>query len=315
MRKRSRIVGPAAVGGCLLAALTPGAPARAEGELPVPAMGRLPFAIRDGRIAAVSTHTVPFATGSRELVPATAAALERLARSLATDCFLTAQAIGHASPEAEGDPIEAQALAQARAELVKRLLGQAGLPADAVAALADYRFTTPASAVTLWAFRLVEGADCGGKALPPRPAREAAPPVAAVEPAAAPPQPVEEPAPSPAGPPVASAELQFEPRNSHFPPGAETALKRLVAGLGQATGYRFELEAVVGEPAPGAGSPETARSFQRWLAERRLARVGEWLERNAPFRDVEVRRSLAKGGAPGLVTVRAHALAGEGGPG
>jgi hypothetical protein len=331
---RSRIVGPAAAGcSIVLATMAVPAPAVMAEELPVPALDRLPFAIRDGRIARVTVRTVPFEPGRSELTPPVEAALQRLAEEVATDCFLTAEAIGHARPDlaAEGDVVEAQALARARSELVKRLLGRVGLPGDAVAALADYGFTVEETGVTLWIFRLAEGEACGEEALahgpeppPPRPAPKPAMPLpprlVATEPAQEPPTPAAPAGPKPAlaaiepaapppmgGLPLATAEIRFEPRNSHFPPGAEAALKRLVQGLAKAPGYQFELEAAVGEPTPDITDPDVARHFQRWLAERRLARLTEWLQQNAPFRDVRVRGTLADDPS-GRITVRAHAL-------
>lgn len=321
MRNRWRIAGPTAVGcSLLLSALPSASPARAEGgELPVPAWDRLPFAIRDGRIATVSVHTIPFEPGSRELTAPVEAALQRLVETIATDCFLTAQAIGHARPEAEagGDAVGAQGLAQARSELVKKRLGRAGLPADAVAALSDYRFTVREAGVTLWVFRLIEGEECGGVALAravdppaPRPVQPKAAASRASRPVTAPPTPASpEPLPPPAaGAPVASAEILFEPRNSHLPSGAEATLKRFVNGLEKVQGYQFELAATVDGPAPDGAGPDVARRFQRWLAERRLARITEWLQRNAPFRDVRVRGTLVEGAPPGRVVVRAHLL-------
>ena len=38
----------------------------------------------------------------------------------------------------------------------------------------------------------------------------------------------------------------------------------------------------------GATSPEEARRYNTWLAERRLARVREWLSENATDRPLEV---------------------------
>jgi len=38
----------------------------------------------------------------------------------------------------------------------------------------------------------------------------------------------------------------------------------------------------------GATSPEEARRYNRWLAERRLHRVREWLDENAAGRQIEI---------------------------
>ncbi|MEZ5903601.1 MAG: hypothetical protein R3C69_00220 [Geminicoccaceae bacterium] len=58
-----------------------------------------PLILKDGRIAQVSVHTIPFATGSGELDEEAAAELDALLVPLATDCFLTAR-----SPSAMSRP-------------------------------------------------------------------------------------------------------------------------------------------------------------------------------------------------------------------
>ena len=64
-------------------------------------------------------------------VPRRAAALDRLVASIATDCFLTAQAIGHVRPgiPGDGETLAAHRLARARSEAVQAALVRGGLPA------------------------------------------------------------------------------------------------------------------------------------------------------------------------------------------
>jgi outer membrane protein OmpA-like peptidoglycan-associated protein len=328
MHAYGRIVGTAAAGWvAFLAIIGPASPTRADGDVEAapaqeaptssaPALERLPFAIRDGRIAQVSVHVVPFEPGRRELTPSAKAALERLVAAIATDCFLTAQAIGHARPDApgEGDTLQAHELAQARSKLVQTLLARAGLPKDAVAALADYGFSLREPRVTLWVFGLAEGEECAGKSL----ARDRRPTAARPEPKPTPPRAAASLAPSPvepaaappvaAGTPLASVAIAFEAKSTFLSPDAEGALKRLVKGLGKAPGYRFALEAGLGEAAPDSADPEMARRYRRWAAERRLARVTEWLQRNAAFRSVQVQGTLSGHEPGGRVTVRVHPL-------
>ena len=136
----------------------------------------LPLAIRDGRVAQLSVHAVPFALGSSQLQPPAAEALDVLVAGVATDCFLTAQAIGHVRPgtPGEGDTLAAHRLARARSEAVQAALVRAGLPAASVASVWDYQFTTREPRVTLWVFSLPAGDDCKGTPLPGAPARVAA---------------------------------------------------------------------------------------------------------------------------------------------
>lgn len=300
-------------------------------ELPPLAPQPLPMAIRDGRVAQITVRAVPFAVGSGEPAPEIAAELDRLAREVATDCFLTAQAVGHVRPgtPGDGDTLAAHRLARARAERVQAALVRAGLPAESVAAVWDYQFTVREPRVTLWLFRVGAGEECEGKPLgaapaavarqeppPARPRRLEArePPASAALAVARPkvaarPVPAPPPAPPPAaaalpaaaplpaaGPsvasPLATAEIRFDSGSSFFPRGAERQLRRLLAGLPKRRSYRFELEAGIDAAAAPGTDPAEAERYNRWLAERRLTRVATWLERRAQAREVSVGRAL-----------------------
>lgn len=130
----------------------------------------LPLVLKDGRIARVDIYRIPFATGSAEPDPGAARELDRLARSWATDCFLTAQAIGHVAPGPgrDGDTLAAHRLARARADRVQATLVAEGLPEPAIASVWDWQFSVPESRVTLWVFQLVPGEDCRGTPLAAR---------------------------------------------------------------------------------------------------------------------------------------------------
>jgi hypothetical protein len=161
-----------------------------------------PLILKDGRIAQVSVHTIPFATGSGELDAEAAAELDALLVPLATDCFLTAQAIGHVEPglNRDGDTLSAHRLARARADFVQAALAGHGMQLAAVASVWDWQFLVKESRVTLWVFRLNVGDDCEGTPLPSDlPVAAAAAPVvdAVSPPAAAAPAPVKPPAKSP----------------------------------------------------------------------------------------------------------------------
>ena len=128
----------------------------------------LPMAIRDGRMAEVAVHAVPFAIGSQDLAAATESALDRIALGAATDCFVTAQAVGHVQPGTPGDggTLAAHRLARARAEAVKAALVRVGLPEGSVASVWDYQFSLREPRVTLWIFELPRGQACAGTPLP-----------------------------------------------------------------------------------------------------------------------------------------------------
>jgi outer membrane protein OmpA-like peptidoglycan-associated protein len=132
-----------------------------------PLLRPTPLVLKDGRIANVSIHVVPFAPGRSELAAGPAGHLAELTRVVGTDCFLTAQVIGHidASEVAQDDTLNAHRLARARADAVQASLIGGGLPAKAIASVWDWQFMVPAPRATLWVFELTVGEDCEGRPL------------------------------------------------------------------------------------------------------------------------------------------------------
>jgi flagellar motor protein MotB len=123
-----------------------------------------PLVLKDGRIANVSIHVLPFDTGNGELARPASARLGELIATVATDCFLTAQVIGHVSSRevADNETLAAHRLARARADAVQASLIGGGLPAKAIASVWDWQFLVREPRATLWVFRLVQGEDCEG---------------------------------------------------------------------------------------------------------------------------------------------------------
>jgi outer membrane protein OmpA-like peptidoglycan-associated protein len=156
-----------------LAAAHPSQAAEAE-----PLLQPTPLVLKDGRIANVSIHVVPFAPGRTELAAGPAGDLADLTRAVGTDCFLTAQVIGHinSSEVAEDDTLNAHRLARARADAVQASLIGGGLPAKAIASVWDWQFMVPEPRVTLWVFELTAGEDCEGRPLHGETVASAVPP-------------------------------------------------------------------------------------------------------------------------------------------
>jgi outer membrane protein OmpA-like peptidoglycan-associated protein len=185
-----------------------------------------PLVLKDGRIANVSIHVLPFDSGNGQLADEVASRLAEITAALATDCFLTAQVIGHVSSRevAENETLAAHRLARARADTVQAALIGSGLPAKAIASVWDWQFLVREPRATLWMFRLIQGEDCEGLPLD----GSAAPLVAADEPpgepagastAAAAPQPAQEIAQAPqALAPPASPATQTEAVPAATPP-------------------------------------------------------------------------------------------------
>ena len=106
-----------------------------------PLLQPTPLVLKDGRIASVSIHVVPFAPGRADLGGEAAARVAELTRAVGTDCFLTAQVIGHidSSEVGQDDTLNAHRLARARADAVQASLIGGGLPAKAIASVWEMR--------------------------------------------------------------------------------------------------------------------------------------------------------------------------------
>jgi hypothetical protein len=153
------------VGVGLVALVAAGRPLQARPAEPL--LEPTPLVLKDGRIASVSIHTVPFAPGRADLSGDAAARVAELTRAAGTDCFLTAQVIGHidSNEVSQDDTLNAHRLARSRAEAVQASLIGGGLPAKAIASVWDWQFMVRAPRATLWIFQLTAGEDCEGRPL------------------------------------------------------------------------------------------------------------------------------------------------------
>lgn len=121
-----------------------------------------PLVLKDGRIAEVTVHTIPFPGDAMAPSSDTRSALNTFTQSIATDCFLTAQVIGHVDKsEVSGrETADIHRLARARADTIQASLIENGLPPSSIASVWDWRFMVQQPRVTLWVFRLAAGDDC-----------------------------------------------------------------------------------------------------------------------------------------------------------
>ncbi len=121
-----------------------------------------PLVLKDGRIAEVSVHTIPFPDDAVAPASKVSNDLDTFTQSIATDCFLTAQVIGHVDKkEISGrETADIHRLARARADTIQTSLIDNGLPAASIASVWDWRFMVQKARVTLWVFRLTSGEDC-----------------------------------------------------------------------------------------------------------------------------------------------------------
>jgi len=126
-----------------------------------------PLVLKDGRIAEVSVHTIPFPGDAVAPSSKTSNQLDSFTQGIATDCFLTAQVIGHVGKgEISGrETADIHRLARARADTIQSSLINNGLPAASIASVWDWRFMVQQARVTLWVFRLTAGEDCENRPL------------------------------------------------------------------------------------------------------------------------------------------------------
>lgn len=142
-------------------------PASAGSALMSDPLSPTPLVLKDGRIAQVSVHSIPFPKDAANLSSNMERDLESFTQTIATDCFLTAQIIGHVGRKETRDreTLAIHRLARARADTIQKSLVGHGLPADSIASVWDWKFIVRDARATLWVFRLTAGDDCENKAL------------------------------------------------------------------------------------------------------------------------------------------------------
>ena len=103
--------------------------------------------------------------------------------------------------------------------------------------------------------------------------------------------------------------ITFATNSSYFPPGTSRRLSSLLGNMADGGRYRVRLEvgASGSDTVVGATSPEEAKRYNTWLAERRLNRVREWLDENAKDRQLEVEPAFQADDSSRRVVVRVAA--------
>ena len=108
----------------------------------------------------------------------------------------------------------------------------------------------------------------------------------AIEPAAAPAEP--EPKPEPE-----RLAITFEVNSSYLPDNLDGRLRTLAQGLEAERSYAVRLVGAVGTGDVAGKTAEEARRYNRWMAERRVERVAEYLERTAKVGELKIERAYA----------------------
>ena len=110
------------------------------------------------------------------------------------------------------------------------------------------------------------------------------PALAAVEPAAAPAAPEIEPE---------TLAIVFDVNSSYLPASLDGRLRELAAKLEPGRAYEVALVGSVGNGDVEGKSAEEALRYNRWMAERRVSRVAEFLQKNAKAGKLTIRQDFA----------------------
>ncbi|MGH6900932.1 MAG: hypothetical protein ACREJ5_30995, partial [Geminicoccaceae bacterium] len=100
--------------------------------------------------------------------------------------------------------------------------------------------------------------------------------------------------------------ITFATNSSYFPPGTGKRLRQLLAEVDAEGRYEVSLRVAVSGSSKvvGAKSPQEAARYNRWLAERRLERVQQWLLENAGADRLSIEPAYRAGDESRQVIVR-----------
>jgi cytoskeletal protein RodZ len=127
----------------------------------------------------------------------------------------------------------------------------------------------------------------------------------AAEPSGAAPAPAAGPSQTESAAKPESLTITFDVNSSYFPADLSGGLKRLADRLQPGQAYEVELTGAVGSDA--ASQDENAR-YNRWLAERRMSRVAEFLQKNAETERLEIKQAFAANDPSRRVVVEVRPL-------
>ena len=147
------------------------------------------------------------------------------------------------------------------------------------------------------------------------------PPTVAAGAAPAPPAPVEssdraampepQPAiatPAPRLPPPQTLTIAFDVNSSYFPDSLNGRLRSLASSLRPDQAYAIELIGSIGNDPVANGAPEDAAAYNRWIAERRVDRIADFLRANAKVTNLAIERAYARNDPSRQVTVKVRPL-------
>lgn len=93
--------------------------------------------------------------------------------------------------------------------------------------------------------------------------------------------------------PANDLSITFDVNSSWLPSGAAGELRELLERLPEGGSYEVDVTGAVGVGDVKNATPEAAEKYNRWMAERRVARVAEWLQSNAAGRSLDMAENYA----------------------
>ena len=92
--------------------------------------------------------------------------------------------------------------------------------------------------------------------------------------------------------------------SSYFPDDASSQLKALAQTFEHGKSYQIELVGSVADDAVGGASGKQAEAYNRWIAERRVSRVAEYLQKNGNAFSLDIKQEFAANDPSRRVVVR-----------
>ncbi|MEZ5823938.1 MAG: hypothetical protein R3C97_04105 [Geminicoccaceae bacterium] len=104
----------------------------------------------------------------------------------------------------------------------------------------------------------------------------------------------------------AGTAITFAVNSSFFGGSGAKTLSSLLKSLDPGKSYRIELSGAVGSDPVRGGNVEESRKYNRWMAERRVDRIAEWLSQNGGGYNLSIDRTYRENDPSRRVDVTAH---------
>jgi hypothetical protein len=102
--------------------------------------------------------------------------------------------------------------------------------------------------------------------------------------------------------------ITFDVNSSYFPNGAKGELAALAATLQAGRSYEIELAAAVSADGLRRPAADNGQAYNRWMAERRMSRVADWLRRHVDHSTVDIKQGFVENDESRRVTISIRPL-------